>query len=280
VVDFECPWNIPEKAVCDGKLWNFVSYVERTLGKTPMIYTGFYFWQDHTFCGPSWAKYPLWLAWYAPENVIRVPPPWSKWTIWQYTGNGPGPQYGSEGLSLDMDWFNGTPEELSAFIHGEPPVPPAPAPVPTYPQYLTLVGVNVRSGPTDISPVIGTLPADATISVDTIDAYHGRSHYSSYSGKPGEPPAGWVWTAYTKLVATPVPGPALPQYKVNPGYNLNIHSGPSGTTSVIGLAAAGTVMYIDQGPTNGYIHFDNSVGIHNPSLPSNGWVWGPYCSQV
>lgn len=191
VVDFEMSEFAPEKAVCDGKLWNFVSYVERTLGRKPIIYTGYYYWYEHTFLGAGWAQYPLWLAWYADESVIKVPPPWKRWTFWQYTSHGDGLKYGSEAKDLDMNWFNGTEEELKAFSNGQPLPPPPP---PAYPLYKTLCAVNVRNQPNEAgSTIIGILPAGVVIGIDTVDTANGRSHYKGYSGYPA---AGWVWSAY------------------------------------------------------------------------------------
>jgi lysozyme len=121
VCDFEMSYLAPEPAVANGKLWNFLQVVERTTGKIPMIYSGYYYWLYYGTPNVGWAKYPFWLAWYENESVIKVPPPWTAWKFWQYTGNGNGPQYGSTGLSMDMDYFNGTVEELKAFAGTTPP---------------------------------------------------------------------------------------------------------------------------------------------------------------
>lgn len=129
VCDFESQTAAPEPAVANGKLWNFLQYVEQKTGHIPMIYTGYYYWLQYGTPNVGWAKYPLWLAWYAAENIVKVPLPWTKWTFWQYTGNGDGAKYGSTGLSMDMDWFNGSLAELQAFAGA-----PIPAPVLTLEQ--------------------------------------------------------------------------------------------------------------------------------------------------
>ena len=59
---------------------------------------------------------PLWIAHYgvdAPSTSAVAP--WGKWTFWQYTPLGDGLAYGMESKGLDMDWFNGSEEELHDF---------------------------------------------------------------------------------------------------------------------------------------------------------------------
>lgn len=109
-----------------GKVWNWLTSVEKTLGRKPMIYSGYYYWKQWMTADMGWLPYKLWLAWYAAESVIKVPAPWSAWTYWQWTGNGNGPQYGSSGKSLDESWFNGTQAQLQTMITGTPIPTPAP----------------------------------------------------------------------------------------------------------------------------------------------------------
>jgi lysozyme len=128
-----------------GKVWNFLTAVEKATGKVPMLYCGYYYWKQWGDTNAGWTKYLFWLAWYASESYIKVPAPWTKWTFWQYTGNGPGPQYGSQGLSMDMDYFNGTVDELRAFADGATPT--FPHPPDGYVDYVTLYAINVRTQP-------------------------------------------------------------------------------------------------------------------------------------
>jgi lysozyme len=127
------------------KVWNFLTDVEKATGKVPMLYCGYHYWKQWGDTNASWAKYPFWLPWYANELFIKVPPPWTKWTFWQYTGNGNGPQYGSHGLSMDMDYFNGTSDELKAFAHVSTPIPGPTQP--DFVDYVTLYAINVRTQP-------------------------------------------------------------------------------------------------------------------------------------
>jgi hypothetical protein len=141
---------------------------------------------------PGWAKYPFWLAWYANESVIKVPKPWTKWTFWQYSGNGNGPQYGSQGLSLDMDYFNGTLDDLKKFagISTPVPVPPTPPiPIPPTPNnwYAVRVGINanVHTQPVSTSPLAGTpgyILSGTKIQVDNTACANGYYHMLPLTG--------------------------------------------------------------------------------------------------
>ena len=59
-------------------------------------------------------KWPLWLAF--PNSSAPVPPPpWSKWTFWQWGNRGAG------GQNVDADAFNGTSGTLTSWIEGFKP---------------------------------------------------------------------------------------------------------------------------------------------------------------
>jgi lysozyme len=198
VVDFEMQDGAPEKAVCQGKLWNFVQYVEQAIGKKPMIYTGYFYWLEHTDANAGWEKYKLWLAWYADETVIKVPPPWKKWTFWQYTCQGDGIKYGAESKSLDMNVFNGTVAELKAFIGNSTPLPDPPIPVPDPNTQAATCNPNVRSFADSSSPanIIGMLTKGNRVIVDNIQPY-----WKHFIPMPGFPMGGWVWGAYLAPVS-------------------------------------------------------------------------------
>lgn len=65
-------------------------------------------------------RWPLWLA--RPGSTAPVPPPpWSRWTFWQWgTRNG-----------VDADAFNGTAADLSSWIKSFAPARPTPGPDPS-----------------------------------------------------------------------------------------------------------------------------------------------------
>ena len=101
--------------------------------KKIIIYTGRYFWLEH---GPSsvfsplaleWFKqFDLWMAAYNSRPIEEqiFPKPWDKLFIWQFTGNGDGPKYGIESLSIDLNYFNGSDEEWEDFIGNWVEIPP------------------------------------------------------------------------------------------------------------------------------------------------------------
>jgi lysozyme len=109
-------------SLVQGKVWNFLTVVEKALGRVPGIYCGYYYWLQWMTNNSAWSKYPLWLPWYASESIVKSPPPWTGWKFWQDTGNGNGPMYGSTGLSMDMNWYNGTEDDLRKFAVNVPPV--------------------------------------------------------------------------------------------------------------------------------------------------------------
>ncbi len=53
--------------------------------------------------------------------------PWASWTFWQWTDKGDGLAFGMESKGLDMNWFNGTEQELRKWAGVEPGPPPEPS---------------------------------------------------------------------------------------------------------------------------------------------------------
>lgn len=208
-----------------GKVWEWLQIVEQETGKVPIIYTGYFYWTYWMTADPAWKKYDFFLAWYAAESVIKVPPPWTNWRLWQYMAKGPGPTYGSQGLEMDMDWFNGTEADLKAYIGGDPvttahdlsihpphycaicgakltdiddnPTPPLP---PAAVAYVVLAGhyPNVRKEALSTSPLVQPSPMQAgyKLFVDKhqpIDATHAYA-YSHFIPDTLYTNGGWVLT--------------------------------------------------------------------------------------
>ena len=93
-------------------LGNLINEYYRLTNKKPFIYLN----PDainHLSPVPDWLlNCPLWIAhWYAVNPKYT---PWVEWTLWQWRGE------------PDHSWFNGTKEELAAYIqfHGNPPPEP------------------------------------------------------------------------------------------------------------------------------------------------------------
>jgi len=128
VIDFEY-WKPPPANAYDI-LWNYVIEMERLAGKKPIIYTGAFFWKKYGTFASMWNNYPLWIASYSNqdymENNIDIMTPWNKWTFWQYTSKGDGLAFGAESLDLDMNYFNGSYNDLLAFSGISQPIPEPP----------------------------------------------------------------------------------------------------------------------------------------------------------
>jgi lysozyme len=105
VIDIEVTGGLPlATVVTNARLW--IEHVRSQLGVEPIVYTnyGMFRWGG----GEPLARQLLWLAHYT-QQCPSVPPPWRRWTFWQYTENGR--VDGIDG-AVDLDVFDGTPEEL------------------------------------------------------------------------------------------------------------------------------------------------------------------------
>lgn len=130
VIDFEY-WNPPPPNAYDI-LWNYVVEMERLSGKKPIIYTGAFFWDKYGTDAKVWTNYPLWIASYTTreymEGNIAKMMPWNTWAFWQYTDKGDGIAFGAESKGLDMNFFNGSLDDLYKFA-GITAVKPEPQPI-------------------------------------------------------------------------------------------------------------------------------------------------------
>jgi len=87
-------------------------------------YTGYYWWREHTdpVINASqytyWKQRPLWLAWYASPDVVKIPAPWTNWTHWQW--GTPAVYVGQPSAEIDMNKTNGTLDKYGAVIQPPP----------------------------------------------------------------------------------------------------------------------------------------------------------------
>ena len=115
VLDLEVTDNIANNAIIDrAKTW--LDRVEQQLGKRPIIYSspGFLKYNFVVPGGgpPLWTKdYVLWIANYGVQTPF-LPKGWLKWTFWQYSETG---KVSGINSNVDLNWFNGTVEELYKF---------------------------------------------------------------------------------------------------------------------------------------------------------------------
>jgi GH25 family lysozyme M1 (1,4-beta-N-acetylmuramidase) len=88
VLDLEATGGLSAgNIVAWAKSW--LHEVERLTGRRPIVYMGYYFWQDALARTNELSAWRLWLPWYtnAPQPG-NVPAPWGTWTFWQYTETG------------------------------------------------------------------------------------------------------------------------------------------------------------------------------------------------
>ena len=107
-LDLERTGGLSHKALV-AWVWDFVREVQRRTRVRPMIYTGYFGWQDRTGDTQAFADagYKLWVAnWYVQSPSVPAND-WGGhgWTFWQYTDRGNVP-----GMSgpVDLDYFGGS----------------------------------------------------------------------------------------------------------------------------------------------------------------------------
>jgi lysozyme len=122
ICDFEWWKTTPSNAV--GMLAQFIQRVKTNLERQPGIYTAPGYWTPNGSVNPFFADCPLWIAHWRVKTPI-VPKPWTDWEFWQDTDKGDGRYYGVESKQIDIDYFNGTVEELKAkyATHTAPTLP-------------------------------------------------------------------------------------------------------------------------------------------------------------
>lgn len=86
VLDIEAINNKDFKARHTQDCLKILKLIEKETGKTPIVYTGYYFMRDTVKPSSEWSRYPLWLAWYTSDfSKVKCPAPWTKVNIWQYS---------------------------------------------------------------------------------------------------------------------------------------------------------------------------------------------------
>jgi GH25 family lysozyme M1 (1,4-beta-N-acetylmuramidase) len=106
----------PASVIVD-RVRTWMDVVERGTGKKPIIYTGYYSWND-SVGSRAFGDHPLWIASYT--NAPGIPMGWNRWTFWQYTSSGRVPGIGT---NVDLDVFNGSQQDLDKLAGGGSPTP-------------------------------------------------------------------------------------------------------------------------------------------------------------
>lgn len=109
VIDVEAAASANNATILQ-EVQSWLSTVEQALNRLPMIYTTASFWNSHL--NHNFGKYPLWVAEYG-AAVPKIPAGWSNWQFWQYSQSG---KVSGVSGSVDMDYFNGSYDELLAFL--------------------------------------------------------------------------------------------------------------------------------------------------------------------
>ncbi len=110
VIDVENDGGLAPTAVA-ARVGQWIEAVQTATGRTPIIYTGKFFWRDEVR-SLAFGSHALWIAQYT-QLCPDIPDPWTRWTFWQLTDNGR-----VAGISgpVDVDRFDGTIADLAAFV--------------------------------------------------------------------------------------------------------------------------------------------------------------------
>jgi GH25 family lysozyme M1 (1,4-beta-N-acetylmuramidase) len=114
-IDVETTGGLAQEKV-EAAVRTWVDHVTAVIGRPPIVYAGYYSWQDYTGNANLTAS-PLWHAQYTNAPCPNIPTPWTRWTFWQHSATGVVP--GVVGEPTDLNVFDGTLAELQAFA-GKP----------------------------------------------------------------------------------------------------------------------------------------------------------------
>lgn len=135
ILDFEEPYvyqnNLQGHYSWCAEVW--LDRVEAQTGRKPIVYTAK--WYTNYFAKKyiSWMKvYPLWVAHY-PWVVTKftrplMPGDWDNWKIWQFSadGNRLGNEFGVQARDIDLDYYQGSYDELLSWLETGEPEPTEP----------------------------------------------------------------------------------------------------------------------------------------------------------
>ncbi|MBX3159879.1 MAG: hypothetical protein KF773_28165 [Deltaproteobacteria bacterium] len=111
VIDVEAASGLaPAQVAASVRAW--IDHVTPVIGRAPIIYTGFYFWRDQVGAADMTSS-PLWHAQYTSAQCPNIPPPWTDWAFWQFTSEG---RVAGITGNVDVNRWNGTREQLDAFV--------------------------------------------------------------------------------------------------------------------------------------------------------------------
>jgi GH25 family lysozyme M1 (1,4-beta-N-acetylmuramidase) len=231
VVDWEYTWA--GNWTGWSNLYGFLEGLKAAmLGRKIDIYTGYYFWLDHSpnpITQPAslayFAQFGLWLAWYAPASVVRIPKPWAELEFWQYTSSGPGAYYGADSNAIDLNWYGGTQQQYNeTYGAGGPPDPPPGEAMHIEGTVKPGMTVKIRNAPAGaefIPPRYLTGGDKITASENSAQWLHLTSingaavHDTEWSSAGGaQEYIGWQWVADVPPPPPPPPAEVTPHVRV------------------------------------------------------------------
>jgi GH25 family lysozyme M1 (1,4-beta-N-acetylmuramidase) len=116
VLDLEDDGNLGDAAL---RRWTrvWLRTTRELTGRTPIIYTGPYFWRTELGDSTEFRRFPLWIAHYSTTRP-DVPGGWNRWTFWQRSQTGH-----IDGISgaVDINRFNGTRAQLATLAQAGDP---------------------------------------------------------------------------------------------------------------------------------------------------------------
>lgn len=188
-----------------AKVW--LDRVEAHTGRKPIVYTAKWFTDNFKREHLDFLKnYPLWVAhypgWMTPLTRPRMPYPWENWWIWQWSadGNGRGTEFGASGSkSMDLNYFQGSYEQLLSWLDTEQPTPVEPKPPENVLYVIEMLGnLTIRSGPSVSDPETGEFAL-------TGKTYHAKQEKNGWYNI-GE---GWIsgLTKWTRIIEIEDPDP-------------------------------------------------------------------------
>jgi len=130
-------------------------------GRRPIIYTARWCWNRYVLTSAAWQSYDLWVASYTTDPVL--PRDWSTWRFWQYSEQG---KVSGIRAATDLNWFDGTYEDLLAYAGGDSEAPEIPKT--GWRARVTTRKLNVRSGPGIDFEDIGDLYEGEVIDILTL----------------------------------------------------------------------------------------------------------------
>ena len=115
VIDVEERSGCPAQVTAGKAIKSMLDTLRTELGVIPGVYTNVDSWLRMGYFNQDILTYWLWVAnWNV--KTPSIPKPWQNWVIWQYTISSYGYMFGVQSKSIDMDTYNGTVEDLKAWI--------------------------------------------------------------------------------------------------------------------------------------------------------------------